>query len=80
MIADDKNIIENLINETQSFILKNNISSFTLHTNEKLKNLNFKVKTNYILNIIPNNEELNWKINLVYSEQKLEKQIKEILL
>ena len=61
LIADDKNIIENLINETQSFILKNNISSFTLHTNEKLKNLNFKVKTNYILNIIPNNEELNWK-------------------
>ena len=61
LIADDKNIIENLINETQSFILKNNISSFTLNTNEKLKNLNFKVKTNYILNIIPNNEELNWK-------------------
>ena len=37
LIADDKNIIENLTNETQSFILKNNISSFTLHTNEKLK-------------------------------------------
>jgi len=59
-IFDEKKIAENIILEIENFISKNSISAFYINSTNNLDKILNDLKKNYIINIHPNNNNLNW--------------------
>lgn len=60
LVADNQSVVKNIISEVETYANKKKINSFIINTPLEFDYLKFEIKTNYIINISPNNEELNW--------------------